>query len=133
LAPGDPAPSFDVESLVGTVAPIAYAKDGSTVLLMFLASCPHCKHMIPRWNAAYEKRPAGLTVIGVMLDREPPGFFQLVPIAFPVVHAADPREVGRLFKVTKVPMTVRVGARGTVEDVGVGPLEDARLAELFKK
>lgn len=133
LAPGDPAPSFDVESLADVVAPVDFAKDGSTLLLFFLASCPHCKHMIPHWNAAYEKRPAGLKVIGVMLDREPPGFFQLIPIAFPVVHAADPREVGRLYKVTKVPMTVRVGARGNVEDIGTGPLDDARLSELFKK
>lgn len=132
LAPGAPAPGFDVASLVGTVAPLEYAKDGPTVLLFFLASCPHCKHMIPHWNAAYEKRPAGLKVVGVMLDREPPGFFQIVPVAFPVVHAADPREVGRLFRVTKVPMTVRV-ARGVVEDIGVGPLADARVAELFRK
>lgn len=133
LAPGEPAPSFDVESLVGTVAPIDYAKDGPTLLLFFLASCPHCKHMIPLWNAAYEKRPAGLKVIGVMLDREPPGFFQIVPVAFPVVHAADPREAGRLFRVTRVPMTVRVGARRAVEDIGIGPIDEARLAELFKK
>lgn len=133
LAPGTPAPGFDVESLVGTVAPLEYAKDGPTVLLFFLAGCPHCKHMIPHWNTAYEKRPAGLRAIGVMLDREPPGFFQLVPVAFPVVHAADPREVGRAFRVTKVPMTVRVSPRGVVEDIGVGPLDDARLSELFRK
>lgn len=132
-APGAAAPTFAVESLVGTVAPIEYASNAPTVLLFFLASCPHCKHMLPHWNEAYEKRPAGVKVLGVMLDREPRAYFRLNPVAFPVVHAADPREVGRLFNVTKVPLVVRVGASRTVEDVEAGPAEPARLAQLFKK
>ncbi len=133
LTPGTPAPDFRVQSLVGTLAPLQYADGAPTVLLFFLSSCPHCKHLIPLWNRAYEKRGSGVKVVGVMLDREPPGFFQLVPISFPVVHGADPREIGRLFRIAMVPMTVRVGPNRVIESVDVGDVGEAKLAEIFGK
>jgi thiol-disulfide isomerase/thioredoxin len=134
LAPGSPAPDFAVQGLASAkAAPLEYATGAPTVLLFFLSSCPHCKQLIPHWNKAYEKRGAGVKVVGVMLDREPPGFFQMVSIAFPVVHAVDPRGVGRSFRISQVPMTVRVDARRAIEAVEVGEVKDERLAEIFAK
>ncbi len=133
LSPGDEAPVFAVETLTGARTPIEYARGAPTVLLFFLASCPHCKKLIPQWNAAHEARGAGVKVLGVMLDREPPGWFELVPISFPVVHVEDPRGVSRLFRLTRVPMTVRVGPDRRVADVVVGDVEPARLSQLFGK
>ncbi len=133
LAPGAPAPEFTVQSLTGTLAPLQYAEGAPTVLLFFLSSCPHCKEVIPYWNRAYDKRASGVKIVGVMLDREPPGFFQLVPISFPVVHGADPRAIGRLFRISMVPMTVRVGAGRLIESVDVGDVDDAKLARIFGK
>ena len=131
LAPGDVVPTFDAEGLDGVVRHVAYGKQ-PTVLLFFLSGCPHCQKQIPEWNRAYERRPAGVNVIGVMLDREPPGFFQAIPVAFPVVRAPN-REFSRTFKVAKVPMTVRVGPAGKVEEVGSGPTDPIRLGELFRR
>lgn len=131
LAAGDVVPAFDAEGVDGAMRHVTYGKQ-PTVLLFFLSSCPHCHKQIPEWNRAYERRPAGVNVIGVMLDHETPGFFAMVPVAFPVVRAPN-REFGRTFKVARVPMTVRVGAGGKVEDVSSGPTDPIRLGELFRK
>jgi thiol-disulfide isomerase/thioredoxin len=131
LAAGDVVPPFDAEGIDGVVHHVAYGKQ-PTILLFFLSGCPHCHKQIPEWNRAYERRPPNVNVIGVMLDHEPPGFFAALPIAFPVVRAPN-RELGRTFKVARVPMTVRVGPGGKVEDVGSGPTDPIRLGELFRK
>jgi AhpC/TSA family len=131
LVPGDVVPVFDAEGVDGVVRHVAYGKQ-PTVLLFFLSSCPHCHKQIPEWNRAYERRPPGVNVIGVMLDHESPGFFTMMPVAFPVVRAPN-REFSRTFKVARVPMTVRVGPGGRVEDVSSGPTDPIRLGELFRK
>lgn len=131
LAPGDVVPAFDAEGIDGVVRHVAYGKQ-PTVLLLFLSGCPTCQKQIPEWNRAYERRAPGVNVIGVMLDREPPGFFLAVPVSFPVVRAPN-REFSRPFKVARVPMTVRVGPGGKVEDVGSGPTDPIRLGELFRR
>jgi hypothetical protein len=44
--------------------------------------------MIPEWNRAYEKRGKGVEIVGVIIDQEPPGWFQTMPVAFPVVRTS---------------------------------------------
>jgi peroxiredoxin len=131
LAVGDTVPSFDAEGLDGAMQHVDYKKDSVTVMLFFLSGCPVCHKMIPEWNRAYERRPKGLRVIAVMLDREPPGFFMATPISFPVLRSPG-GEFARTFKLQKVPMTVRVTAGGKVEDMGVGQLDLKRLGEIFR-
>jgi thiol-disulfide isomerase/thioredoxin len=131
LAVGDTVPSFDAEGLDGAVQHVDYRKGSVTVLLFFLSGCPVCHKMIPEWNRAYERRPKGLRVVGVMLDREPPGFFMATPVSFPVLRSPGV-EFARTFKLQKVPMTVRVVAGGKVEDVGVGQLDLIRLGEILR-
>lgn len=131
LAVGDTVPSFDAEGLDGTVQHVEYRKGSVTVVLFFLSGCPVCHRMIPEWNRIYERRPKGLHVVGVLLDHEPPGFFMATPVSFPVLRSPGP-EFARTFKLQKVPMTVRIGAGGKVEDVGVGQLDLIRLGEIFR-
>jgi thiol-disulfide isomerase/thioredoxin len=132
LAPGDVVPPFDAEGVDGVMHHVTYGKQ-PTILLFFLSSCPHCQKQIPEWNRAYERRPPGVNVIGVMLDHEPPAFFVAVPVSFPVVRAPNRRELTRTFKINMVPLTVRVGPGGKVEDVGSGPTDPIRLGELFRR
>jgi hypothetical protein len=131
LAPGDIVPPFDAQGIDGVVRHVTYGKQ-PTILLVFLSGCSHCQKQIPEWNRAYERRPAGVNVIGVMLDQEPPGFFLALPVSFPVVRSPN-REFSRTFKVARVPLTVRVGPGGKVQDVGSGPTDPIRLGELFRK
>lgn len=129
-APGDLLPPFDAEALDGAVKHVAYPKGSKTVLLFLSSSCPVCHRMIPRWNRAYDRRPQGLEVVGVLMDKEPPGFFVAMPISFPVLRSPG-AAFRQTFKVNRVPLTVRVGPGGKVEDVGVGQIDPIRLGELF--
>jgi Redoxin len=130
-AVGDVIPEFDAASIQGSREHIGFPKGETTVLLFFLSGCPTCHKMLPQWNRAFERRRKGLTVIGVLMDQEPPGFFQTVPIAFPVVRSPG-REFLNGLKVRRAPLTLRVGAGGKVEDVSLGVVDPIRLGQLFR-
>jgi thiol-disulfide isomerase/thioredoxin len=131
LAPGDVVAPFEAARLDGSVQHIDYPKGKNTLLLFFLSSCPHCHKMIPLWNEFYSRRPKGLDVIGVVLDREPPGFFEAMSITFPVVRSPG-KSLNQMFKVQHVPYMVRVGPGGKVETVSEGLTDAIKLGELFR-
>jgi hypothetical protein len=131
LARGDVVQPFDAEGLDGTVQHVDFPKGTTTLLLFFLSSCPTCHRMIPEWNRAYERRPPSLHVVGVMMDHEPPGFFVAKPIAFPVVRAPG-KGLREAFKIERVPLVVRVGPGGKVQDVAMGWVDPIRVGELFR-
>jgi hypothetical protein len=128
---GDVVPDFETLRIDGQPQKVEFPEGSKTVLLFFSSGCPSCHKQIPEWNRAYERRPEGLTVMGVILDREPPGFWSTMPIAFPVVRPPG-RQFVRSLNVRKVPLTLRVTGGGTVEDVAVGVTDPIRLGELFK-
>jgi hypothetical protein len=131
LAPGDTVLPFDAEGLDGTTKHVAYPKGSSTVFLFFLSGCPTCHKMFPEWSRAYERRPPKVDVIGVLMDREPPGFFAATRIPFPVVRSPG-RDFLAAWKVHRAPMTVRVGPGGKVEDAQIGIIDPIRLGEIFR-
>jgi len=131
LATGDKVPAFDAEGIDGVAKHVAFPAKSSTVLLFFLSSCPVCHRMIPLWNDAYSRRPRQLQVVGVLLDRESPEFFTMTPIQFPVVRSPG-RSVLDAYKINHVPVTLRVGPGGRVEDLGQGTLDGIRLGEIFR-
>jgi hypothetical protein len=96
-----------------------------------LSSCPTCHRMLPEWNRAFDRRPKGLRVYGILLDQEPPGFFMAMPVTFPVLRSPG-GDFTREYKLARVPLTLRVGPAGQVEDVGSGHLDAMRLGELFR-
>ncbi|MBI3932203.1 MAG: TlpA family protein disulfide reductase [Acidobacteria bacterium] len=137
LSRGDRVPSFAAEGIDGAIRRVDFEPGSATVLLFFLSSCPTCHRMIPMWNQAYERRPRNLQVVGVLLDQEPPGFFMATPISFPVVRApgataSEKRAFSGTFKVHRVPVTLRVGPGGKVEDVALGQVDLIRLGEIFR-
>jgi thiol-disulfide isomerase/thioredoxin len=130
-SPGEVIQAFDAQRIDGTTAHIAFPKGSRTVLLFFLSGCPTCHKMIPEWNRAYERRPKDLTVIGIVMDQEPLGFFDAFPIKFPVVRPPG-RDFLKQLKVNRAPTTLRVAPGGVIDDVGLGLLDPIRLGELFK-
>jgi len=110
---------------------VDYPKGHATVLLLFLPDCSHCHKMIPEWNREFGRKPPSVDVVGLMMGPEPPGFFQVFPIAFPVLRYSG-RDAQSAFKLTKVPMMVRVGPGGVVQDVAHGVIDPIRLGEIFK-
>ena len=128
---GDTLPALDTKAIDGSAKRVEYPKGTTTVLLFFSSSCPVCHRMIPEWNRSYEKRGAGLQVVGVIVDQEPPGWFQTMPIAFPVVRI-PPGDFAQAHNIRRVPLTLRVASGGKIEDLGLGVLDPIRLGELFR-
>jgi thiol-disulfide isomerase/thioredoxin len=131
LLPGDVVAPFEAARLDGSMQRVDYPKGKNTLILFFLSSCPVCHRMIPLWNEFYARRPKDLQVIGVVLDREPPGFFNAMPIAFPLVRSPGP-SLHQMFKLRHVPYMVRVAAGGRVDGVSEGITDQMRLGELFR-
>lgn len=130
-APGDTVPAFDAVGVDGRSQRIDFSK-GTTVLVFFLSSCPTCHRMIPLWNQAFSRKAADLRVIGVILDQEPPGFFSATTVSFPVVRSPG-KEFLATYKVSRVPVTMRIVSPGKVADVGVGALDAMRVGEIFRR
>jgi thiol-disulfide isomerase/thioredoxin len=127
---GDVVPAFETLGVDGKPYKVAFPKGSKTVLLFFLSSCPHCHKMIPEWNRDYERRPKGLTVYGVILDQEPPGFWSTMPVSFPVLRSPG-REFMRELNVNRVPLALRVSEGGRIDDVAQGETDLIRLGEIF--
>jgi thiol-disulfide isomerase/thioredoxin len=127
---GGVVPAFETLGIDGKPAKVDFPKGSKTVLLFFLSGCPTCHKMIPEWNRAFERKAAGLKVVGVIMDQEPPGFWGTMPISFPVL-----RSPGRAFlaglNVNRAPLTLRVGSGGQVDDLALGIVDPIRLGELF--
>lgn len=130
-AAGDTVRGFEAAGVDGRSHRIDFSK-GTTVLVFFLSSCPTCHRMIPLWNQAFSRKAADLKVVGVILDQEPPGFFSATPVSFPVVRSPG-KEFLATYKVSRVPVTMRVVAPGKVVDVGVGALDAMRVGEIFRR
>jgi thiol-disulfide isomerase/thioredoxin len=123
--------AFDAVGMDGASRHVDFPKGSRTVVLFFLSSCPVCHKMLPVWSEYYQRKPTTLNVVGVMLDSPPPGFLAAMPIAFPVLRSQGPA-LHRAFKVNHVPMTIRVGPGGKVEEVGEGVLDPIKLGQIFR-
>ena len=131
LVRGDVVAPFDAVGVDGTSRHVDFPDGSRTVVLFFLSSCPVCHKMLPVWSEYFQRKPKNLSVVGVMLDAPPPGFFNAMPIAFPVVRSPG-SALNKAFKVQHVPMTIRVGPGGKVEDVGEGVLDPIRMGQIFR-
>ena len=128
---GDTVPAFHAAGFDGAIKSIDYPKGTNTLVVFFLSGCPTCHKMLPLWNEAYARRPKNMTMVGVVLDQPPPGFFEAAQIAFPVFRSPG-KEVLDAFKLKRVPYTVRVAPGGRVEGADLGLLDGIRMGELFR-
>ena len=131
LVVGDTVPGFDAVGLDGATHQVRFPKGSKTILLFMLAGCPACQKMVPEWNRMYARKPKDLTVYAVLLNQEPPGYFMATPVSFPILRSPG-GDFAKTFKLSHVPVTLRVAAGGRVEDVGVGPIDALRLGEIFR-
>jgi peroxiredoxin len=129
---GDVLAPFDAEGVDGSMYHIDYPKGQTTILLFFLSGCPVCHKMIPEWARMYEQRRGDSPkILGVLMDREPPGFFTATQIPFQVLRAPS-REFMLSYKIQRAPTTIRIGPGGKVEDSAIGIVDGIRLGELFR-
>jgi len=131
LKPGNTVTAFDATGIDGVTRRVDYPKKTVTILAFFSSGCPHCHRMIPLWNERYRRRPGNVAMIGIIVDKEPPGFFEQMPILFPVLRSPG-HDLLADFKVAQVPLTLRIAPGGLVEEVGVGELDLIRLGQIFR-
>jgi hypothetical protein len=131
LKPGETVAPFEAQGIDGVPRRIDFAKGNITVLLIFSSGCPHCHKMIPLWNRWFDKRPSNMAVIGLLTNQEPRGFFQKVAIHFPVLRTPN-RQFLSDYKISAVPLTLRILGGGKVDEVGIGELDGLRLRQIFR-
>jgi len=121
------APDFALRDSNGTTVKLSDLK-GKVVLLDFWATwCGGCKTEIP-WYMEFQDnyRDDGLSAIGVSMDD---GWNVVKPylaehkINYPIVVADD--EMGKLYKVEQMPVTLLIDRDGRVADWHVGMVDKA--------
>jgi DsbE subfamily thiol:disulfide oxidoreductase len=120
IAPGMPAPAFELPTLDGKSLGTA-ALRGRIVLLNFWASwCGPCRTEMPVLNQlAKQYGPRGVTVVGVNVEPErAPAleWLKATPVNFPVLFDAD-SHVSAAYQVTGMPTTVILDRKGVVRYV----------------
>jgi len=75
-------------------------------------------------------RPPKVAMIGILLDREPPGSSSRFRSRS--VLRAPSRALLDDYKIARVPLTLRIGPGGVVEEVGPGPLDGIRMGQIFR-
>jgi len=118
-----PATDFSLSSLAGQPVSLSQFK-GNVVLVNFWATwCGPCQQEMPLLDQMYKKyKPAGLTLLGVNVDKEAPAVKELLarkPVSFPVL--LDPENsVSRSYHVADMPSSVIIDRKGVVRYVHRG-------------
>jgi len=120
---GEAAPDFALRTLQQQTLRLSEFR-GEVVLINFWASwCGECRQAMPALNALYEKyNRAGLVMLSVNLDDElhrAVHMSESLNIPFPVLYD-ERKEIGKLYLLEQMPLTVLVDRAGTVQQVYVG-------------
>jgi peroxiredoxin len=120
---GQPAPDFALRSLSQQTLRLSEFR-GEVVLISFWASwCGSCRQAMPAFNAMYEKyNRAGLVMLSINVDDElhrAQHMTESLNIPFPVLYD-ERKDVGKLYLLDQMPLTVLVDRAGLVQQVFVG-------------
>jgi hypothetical protein len=129
LKAGDVFPPFDLAAASGEKIRLAFDGSGTkTLLLVFSSTCPACQQTFPTWNRMLaDGTPDGVRVVGVQTDLV--GGAAAEVATFPVYGFDGTRPEG-FTKVPYIPCSAVLDAKGKVEFVVFGVLDDGKLAEL---
>ncbi len=133
VAPGQPAPDFELMTLDGKTAVLEdYA--GDVILINFWATwCPPCKAEMPAINAFYEaNQEKGLTVLGINAQEDRgtvSKFIATSGFTFPILLDSA-GNVARQFQVNSYPTTIIVDRTGTIQTIHNGLITAEQLETL---
>lgn len=137
LAPGKPAPEFELGTLDGQMLSLSQFR-GSPVLLNFWATwCGPCRREMPYLQKVYERwQGVGLVLLAINIGESPPDvaeFMQAGRFTFPVLMDVS-GEVATRYGIEGIPTTFFIDAEGIIQEVQVGAFPSAAEIEksLFK-
>ena len=129
LKAGDAMPPFDLVASSGEKIRLPFDGSGTrTLLLVFSSTCPACQETVPVWNRLLSgKEPEGIRVVGVQTDLA--GGTAAEVATFPV-YGFDGTRPESLKKVPFIPCSAVLDAKGKVEWVAFGVLDENKTEEL---
>lgn len=137
IAPGAPAPAFQLHSAASTDLSLSDLK-GQVVLINFWASwCGPCRQEMPILEQLYKKyKSAGFTLLGVNVEpksADAEGFLKSTPVSFPILFDPDSK-VSRLYDVSGMPSTVILDRNGKVRYIhhGYKPGEESEYLDQIR-
>jgi thiol-disulfide isomerase/thioredoxin len=137
IAPGAPAPAFQLHSAASTDLSLSDLK-GQVVLINFWASwCGPCRQEMPVLEQLYKKyKGAGFTLLGVNVEpksADAEGFLKATPVSFPILFDPDSK-VSRLYEVSGMPSTVILDRTGKVRYIhhGYKPGEESEYLDQIR-
>jgi peroxiredoxin len=137
IAPGAPAPAFQLRSSANTELSLNDLK-GQVVLINFWASwCGPCRQEMPVLEQLYRKyKSAGVTLLGVNVEpktADAEGFLKSTPVSFPILFDPDSK-VSRLYEVSGMPSTVILDRSGKIRFVhqGYKPGEESEYLDQIR-
>jgi peroxiredoxin len=128
IAPGTPAPAFQLPSATGNAVDLSALKalglsdlKGQVVLINFWASwCGPCRQEMPVLEQIYKQyKSAGFTLLGVNVEpksADAVGFLKATPVTFPILFDTESK-VSTLYEVQGMPSTVILDRQGKVRYV----------------
>lgn len=137
MAPGSPAPAFQLHSAASTDLSLSDLK-GQVVLINFWASwCGPCRQEMPVLEQLYKKyKSAGFTLLGVNVEpksADAEGFLKSTPVSFPILFDPDSK-VSKLYEVSGMPSTVILDRNGKVRYIhhGYKPGEESEYLDQIR-
>lgn len=135
---GQPAPDFALRSMSGENLRLSEHL-GEVVVINFWATwCGPCRQEMPLLDELHQKyKLAGLTLLGVNLDESVDRATEMartLKVSYPVLFD-ERQEVGRVYQVNSMPMTVLIDREGVVRHVfeGFKPGYEKRYAEQLRE
>lgn len=116
-AVGEKAPIFEVKDLKGMTVRIGGAREVSQMIVFISSNCPVCKKVLPIAKQVAREEGFELILVG---DEKPEGLIALAKVmgfdAVPIVNAP---EVGRSFKIGKIPYAIILDTDGVIRAKGL--------------
>lgn len=122
-AVGEPAADFALRALGAANVRLSEHR-GEVVLLNFWATwCGPCRQEMPLLNDLHAKyQRAGLTLLGVNIDATPAAAGEMargLKVTYPIL-IDERQEVGKLYRIGAMPLTVLIDRQGVVRYVSEG-------------
>ena len=133
---GNEAPNFSLPQLNGQAIKLSDLRGKAVVLNFWGTWCEPCKAEMPALQKKYDELKAnGLVVVGVNIGETPvavQSFVKQYKVSFPILLDRQ-MEITKMYRIGQIPTTYFIDRDGEIEEVFIGQMTDAMIAEKVAK